>query len=1543
MKTFKKAFYLPLLFLVFLTTNIYSDGLTGTYYNNDSFTGPSTLIRTDSTINFEWGSGSPDASLSNDNYSVEWNGYIYIPEDANYIFSLAHDDVMVLNINGVELYNNSTWTGGVNNYGDTASINYTAGYYPITIKFTEWGGGAYAKFAWRNNASIATRTIVPTSNLFTTKSIEAEYRFDECSWNAIANEVTDSVGISNGQSYNGATVDATDSVLCSSASFDGIDDYISMGDTFNDIFGSTNDKFTITGWIKPTSFSVATSNHGTSNTIFAKASDSNNDNLEIGVNSNGSLHVYIDAATDFSGNIGTGITLNNWHFISISYDGSILTAIIDGVAYINATPSGNFANANGSPFTIGTTLHSDTSFTGLIDEVKIFNLALNTSVINAIFANEKTGHTYLGTTRTCKTCELGHCESNGLAEGFHIVDPDGGDDLNSFEIYCDRSNPSDVKDVVKLPISFEMSTTEFSNFTFNSSISSDKNYYNTAHAKTAINYIRINANTMEVIPDNSTGFFNGDFSNLNLRGTPFTFDWDNLDDSDIKGCQLSKMRLDYDSANKSGGQTLKINPKQEDVYKCSSNTLKLKLLDEYKYINYLGSEVLEESCKAMSANLPDAGDYANITGYYYIDPKNIGRTGNQNLFDYRPFVTYCMEVTGTNPEDKYSWTMFLNLDGKRTSHHDDIQNGIDTCTNLGLIFFAPNTQTTFNKVKNFLYLQRDQWKLYTGKMDEYFTDRNIAGWGTSNETSRYYWPYGPMGLYYDGAVSDWDPTITNGQTISSSYYGYDLTSTSEVGTVSINIAHLVNGHGWTTTLEDLNISNDFWITDLSAGNYVNSAPVCSAGNTDKCYLDGSPSPEPNGDYNSGNWMHFWADDNGDIYHYNDQWNANKYTHDHYMCIAEDNYETFSRFGLTDGPFTVIESGQIVINGASISSLDLNITTKIVKEPLAFDIVTFNTSVTAINKDQNISAGLFLSTIVTDPVLGESSSDLHYFGQIGAISPDFNTSSGSAYINNSAWPSGTNKITSAHKRLFFQFKYCSQDNLSWSQCWTRTGNIATCNYSCIPNDLNCMCKTSESNDFAMRPKNFSLSSLDGLISGGKLVVRAEDVNISYLALDNDNVATLDYNTSFVELDTDVTLLNAGLSCSTSYLNDTNQSTYYFSDGEDAHIYTLSDVGEYSFRIQEIDGQEFALVDKNDTPDIDRFITPNAINLLIKPHHFAITTPPTNINHNNATGFTYLSNDLTNMAVTLNFGATAQNHLNGTTLNYSKDCYASPVNINIAYNITRGGIIVPNPIDNIIYKDFNSTGALELNSPANGLNLALIVPPAEAFTTDHNGSANFTIKLNFTRDKNATRNPFVATFNDLNISDQSTNLHIGTDASRAIDVNATMFYGRAQGPKRPITKICHTSVPCQTNDAPDRNNPILSYQVYSDNPALLAGFNNNGTGDVRWFANSWHREANNDGLIGVISEDAGNVDNIPGRSAGVFSFEYYLRYQGATFPYLANMKNTPDSWLIYNETNAGAMFNEFQVEFSDAGAWSGKAENKTTTTTKAKGVTNRRTMW
>ena len=190
-------------------------GLSGNYYNDPTdksseFTSPVILTRIDNNINFEWGSGSPDSSIHNNYFSTAWTGTIYFPEDADYTFWLAHDDVMTLIIDGTTIYNNSTWTGGAGNFNDAPATHFAAGTYPITISFVEWTGGAYAKLAWSNNASIGSQTIVPNTNFCTTPSAPLLTAVDDAfstlsNTNLVDNVYTNDIGTG----FTGISIDTT--------------------------------------------------------------------------------------------------------------------------------------------------------------------------------------------------------------------------------------------------------------------------------------------------------------------------------------------------------------------------------------------------------------------------------------------------------------------------------------------------------------------------------------------------------------------------------------------------------------------------------------------------------------------------------------------------------------------------------------------------------------------------------------------------------------------------------------------------------------------------------------------------------------------------------------------------------------------------------------------------------------------------------------------------------------------------------------------------------------------------------------------------------------------------------------------------------------------------------------------------------------------------------------------------------------------------------------------------------------------------------------
>ena len=240
----------------------------------------------------------------------------------------------------------------------------------------------------------------------------AEYRFDECFWDGSVDEVKDSSSNGyHGKAIHGATTQKEHKINRSAIFKEVNKRYVTI-DGFDDIWGVGNNAFTVTAWIKPNSLSTHKTNHGTSNTFLAKASDPYNDNIEIGVNSNGTLHLYLDTDTkDTAHNFGESgdIDTNSWHFIAISYKDGEATVTIDNKTYTdNSTWSGanHIDQALHSPLTIGASIHVDDFFNGSVDEVKIFSTSLKSSQISEIFNNEKNGINWDGTARESDDCAI---------------------------------------------------------------------------------------------------------------------------------------------------------------------------------------------------------------------------------------------------------------------------------------------------------------------------------------------------------------------------------------------------------------------------------------------------------------------------------------------------------------------------------------------------------------------------------------------------------------------------------------------------------------------------------------------------------------------------------------------------------------------------------------------------------------------------------------------------------------------------------------------------------------------------------------------------------------------------------------------------------------------------------------------------------------------------------------------------------------------------------------------------------------------------------
>lgn len=137
-------------------------GLTGSYFPNRTLTGSANTTRTDATINFDWGNGSPLAGIGSDNFSVRWQGEIQAPTTGTFTYTTTSDDGIRLWINNQLLIQNWTDHAPTNN---SASVALTAGQkYPIKIEYYENGGGAVAKLLWQYPG--VGQQIVPANYLY---------------------------------------------------------------------------------------------------------------------------------------------------------------------------------------------------------------------------------------------------------------------------------------------------------------------------------------------------------------------------------------------------------------------------------------------------------------------------------------------------------------------------------------------------------------------------------------------------------------------------------------------------------------------------------------------------------------------------------------------------------------------------------------------------------------------------------------------------------------------------------------------------------------------------------------------------------------------------------------------------------------------------------------------------------------------------------------------------------------------------------------------------------------------------------------------------------------------------------------------------------------------------------------------------------------------------------------------------------------------------------------------------------------------------------
>jgi hypothetical protein len=114
------------------------------YYNNMSLANVPVLQRDEAEINYDWGAGSPDASVPVDGFSARWTRTVDLTPGV-YRFTAVSDDGMRVSIDGIQVFNR--WD---DHAATTDTFNYTlaAGHHNLVVEYYESAGQAVAKFSW---------------------------------------------------------------------------------------------------------------------------------------------------------------------------------------------------------------------------------------------------------------------------------------------------------------------------------------------------------------------------------------------------------------------------------------------------------------------------------------------------------------------------------------------------------------------------------------------------------------------------------------------------------------------------------------------------------------------------------------------------------------------------------------------------------------------------------------------------------------------------------------------------------------------------------------------------------------------------------------------------------------------------------------------------------------------------------------------------------------------------------------------------------------------------------------------------------------------------------------------------------------------------------------------------------------------------------------------------------------------------------------------------------------------------------------------------
>lgn len=146
------------------------NGLTGEYFNGKDktfdFTGAPDTIRVDENLYFDWDLNSPVPGKINTNqFTARWTGYLKVPFDGNYTFTLRTDDGSRLYFNDKMLIDNWLFSDFRIGSEMSESIGLEAGkMYRVKVEYYESQSLAVAKLFWASDS--IPKSIIPHNQFF---------------------------------------------------------------------------------------------------------------------------------------------------------------------------------------------------------------------------------------------------------------------------------------------------------------------------------------------------------------------------------------------------------------------------------------------------------------------------------------------------------------------------------------------------------------------------------------------------------------------------------------------------------------------------------------------------------------------------------------------------------------------------------------------------------------------------------------------------------------------------------------------------------------------------------------------------------------------------------------------------------------------------------------------------------------------------------------------------------------------------------------------------------------------------------------------------------------------------------------------------------------------------------------------------------------------------------------------------------------------------------------------------------------------------------